>query len=320
MFACSLDGAPFGACGSPQSYGGLALGAHRFEVRATDATGNTDASPAVHVWSVVAPPDVSAPETSIDSGPPASTSDTDAEFTFSSEAGAVFECSLDGAAFTACGSPATHTGLALGAHRFEVRATDAAGNVDASPAFLEWTVVAPPDVSAPETSIDSGPAASTSDTDAEFTFSSEAGAVFECSLDGLRSRFAARRRATRTPPGAHRFEVRATDATGNTDASPAVHLWSVVEPPDVSAPETSIDSGPPASTSDTDAEFTFSSEAGAVFECSLDGALFGVCGSPQGYADLALGAHRFEVRAADAAGNTDRARPCASGRSCRRRT
>jgi hypothetical protein len=47
---------------------------------------------------------------------------------------------LDGAAFAGCGSPVNYTGLALGAHTFEVRATDAAANVDQSPASYSWTV------------------------------------------------------------------------------------------------------------------------------------------------------------------------------------
>ena len=44
------------------------------------------------------------------------------------------ECRLDGAAFAGCGSPATYEDLAEGRHTFETRATDALGNVDATPA------------------------------------------------------------------------------------------------------------------------------------------------------------------------------------------
>jgi parallel beta-helix repeat protein len=89
------------------------------------------------------PPDSAAPDTTILSGPPPVTSDTTAVFAFeSSETGSSFACSLDGAAFTACTSPATLTGLGLGDHQFAVRAADPAGNTDPSPAQSTWTVVA----------------------------------------------------------------------------------------------------------------------------------------------------------------------------------
>jgi hypothetical protein len=75
--------------------------------------------------------------------------------------------------------------------------------------------------------------------------------------------------------------VRATDAAGNTDATPANYSWTVEEPADTTPPETTIDSGPEATTTDTSATFTFSAnEAGSTFECSLDGGRFTVCMSP----------------------------------------
>ena len=37
-------------------------------------------------------------------------------------------------------SPKAYTGLASGSHSFEVRAIDAAGNVDATPASRAWTI------------------------------------------------------------------------------------------------------------------------------------------------------------------------------------
>ena len=73
---------------------------------------------------------------------------TSATFSFTStEPGGAFECQLDGAAFAACTSPATYTGLGEGVHAFAVRARDAAGNVDATPASGSWTV----DSAAPNT-------------------------------------------------------------------------------------------------------------------------------------------------------------------------
>ena len=54
-----------------------------------------------------------------------------------------FECSLDGAAFAPCASPTDYSALAIGSHTFQVRALDAAGNVDPSPASFTWTIVTP---------------------------------------------------------------------------------------------------------------------------------------------------------------------------------
>ncbi len=49
-----------------------------------------------------------------------------------------FNCSLDAAAFAACTSPQTYSGLTNGSHTFQVRAVDAAGNVDPTPATYTW--------------------------------------------------------------------------------------------------------------------------------------------------------------------------------------
>lgn len=85
--------------------------------------------------------DTTAPDTTIDAGPQGTVASTTASFSFSaSESGAVFECRLDASAWSACSSPHTSNGLAAGSHTFAVRATDAAGNVDPSPAQRTWTI------------------------------------------------------------------------------------------------------------------------------------------------------------------------------------
>ena len=63
-----------------------------------------------------------------------------ATFSFVSEAGATFQCRVDGSPYTACTSPYTFTGLNEGDHRADIRAIDAAGNVDPSPATRTWNV------------------------------------------------------------------------------------------------------------------------------------------------------------------------------------
>jgi cytochrome c len=87
------------------------------------------------------PGDTTPPDTTITDGPMGQARGPAATFTFaSSEPGSTFECSLDGAAWASCSSPATFTRLAQGQHELEVRARDAAGNTDASPAVRSWTV------------------------------------------------------------------------------------------------------------------------------------------------------------------------------------
>ena len=108
---------------------GLADGSHTFEVRAIDQAGNTDASPASFTWTV----DTTAPTVSIDSGPSGLTNDPTPTFTFSSEPGASFECSIDTgtASFGPCSGNGSHTPgspLSDGPYTFRVRATDAATN------------------------------------------------------------------------------------------------------------------------------------------------------------------------------------------------
>ena len=81
------------------------------------------------------------PETSIDSGPLGTVNDSSATFVFTStEPDSVFECALDGASFSSCTSPQNYTGLSDGPHTFQVRAADAAGNTDPTPAERSWTV------------------------------------------------------------------------------------------------------------------------------------------------------------------------------------
>lgn len=91
------------------------------------------------------PPDTAAPQTTLNAGSgPAegsTVSSTFATFGFTSDDPlATFECSLDAAPFAACTSPATFFDLTAGAHTFAVRAVDAAGNADATPATRAWSV------------------------------------------------------------------------------------------------------------------------------------------------------------------------------------
>lgn len=98
------------------------------------------------------PLDTTPPDTTILSGPPNPTTNTNAPFSFSaSEPGSTFECSLDGAAFSGCSSPVEYIGLTVGGHVFGVRATDPAGNTDSTPALYIWTIEPPDPAPSPTT-------------------------------------------------------------------------------------------------------------------------------------------------------------------------
>lgn len=89
------------------------------------------------------PPDTTAPDTTIVNPPANSTSDR-VTWTFTStEAGSTFECRINRYAFTPCSSPKLYTGQGYGTYTFQVRATDAAGNVDQTPATGTWTRLGP---------------------------------------------------------------------------------------------------------------------------------------------------------------------------------
>ncbi len=147
----------------------------------------------------------------------------------------------------------------------------------------------------PETTIESGPAATTASSTATFFFSTgdpnDPTATYECSLDGglTWSGCESPHVIEGLVPGNYELQVVATSTSGIPDATPASHSWTVV------APDTTIDSGPAASTRSTVAEFRFSStDPEATFECSLDGGTWGSCESNYIIEGLALGAHKLD--------------------------
>jgi CSLREA domain-containing protein len=289
----------------------LADGSHTVKATATDLVDSTGPDSNTNTFTV----DTGAPDTTITANPPATSNSANASFSFSGDDGsgtgvASFECALDGAAFAACTSPQSYTGLADGSHTFAVRAVDVAGSVDATPASYTWTVEATP----PDTTITANPPATSNSSSASLSFDGSdnvtpaASLTFECALDG--GAFAvctSPQSYTGLAEGSHTFAVRAIDQAGNVDATPASYTWTV----DLTAPDTTITATPPANTNSPSANFSFGgtdnlTQPGALtFECSLDGAAFGKCASPQSYTGLADGSHTFAVRAIDVAGNVD---------------
>ncbi|MCP3100276.1 DUF4215 domain-containing protein [Myxococcus sp. K15C18031901] len=113
----------------------LADGTHTVTATATDAAGNHSPQSNADTFRI----DTQAPDTSFSRSPPARADVGEAPFAYSAtEQNVRYECSLDGRPYGPCQD--TYN-VGLGEHVLRVRATDEAGNVDASPAEYRWTVV-----------------------------------------------------------------------------------------------------------------------------------------------------------------------------------
>lgn len=316
-FECRLDLGSYKDCtaGAKVSYPGLAEGTHSFRVRAANANGV--GTPAVYGWTV----DLTPPTSKITSHPVDPSPGNSASFRYgSSDGGSKFECRLSPleASFTPCTTqPKVYAGLADGKYEFEVQATDSAGNVQATPTIFAWTVDnSLLDETPPETTILSRPADPSTSPVATFTYASnEAGSSFQCKLDGGNFSGCPSTGITYSglAEGPHTFQVRAIDASHNTDQTPAGYSFSVVLSPSAPAPTGTApatgkrrNGGAPnttiakqaSRTHDRTPTFRFgASAAGASFQCKLDGAAFRTCRSPLTTKTLSYGPHTLQVRA-----------------------
>jgi hypothetical protein len=86
-----------------------------------------------------------APQTALRHKPPRKSTDRTPTFRFGAdEAGVSFECRVDSGVFRKCRSPFTTKRLSPGHHTFRVRARDASGLADPSPAIFGFSVLARP--------------------------------------------------------------------------------------------------------------------------------------------------------------------------------
>jgi hypothetical protein len=135
-FQCRVDAGTWVGCTSPWTTSALADGAHTVAVRATDAAGNTDPTPATQSFTI----DTVAPTSTITSAPAPTATGKSVTIGFTSnDPTAHFQCQLDGGSWAACVSPYTASGLKAGAHTFSVRAIDPAGNVQSPATSIGWT-------------------------------------------------------------------------------------------------------------------------------------------------------------------------------------
>jgi large repetitive protein len=213
---------------------------------------------------------------------------------------------VDGEVPVTC-SPTSGSTFPLGASEVSCGATDSSGNHASATFEVLVQDLLPPDTTPPDTEILTGPAASEMTGAAvSITYAGDPAADvdgYECRLDAavFASCPAAGRDYSGLTSGGHTFAVRAVDASDNADETPATRSFTV----DADPPETTIVAGPSGTISQSTATFTFSSEAGAIFQCRMDGEQFGPCGSPKAYGGLSDSQHEFVVRAIDEVGNVD---------------
>lgn len=161
----------------------------------------------------------------------------------------------------------------------------------------------PPDNTAPQTTLTKKPPRWTNKTTANFAFeSNELNVQFWCNLTWIHRCESNTQKYSDLAEGQHTFVVYAQDAAGNSGYDHRqTWTWNV----DLTKPETTIGSGPPAKTKARKATFQFSSSEPGTFLCSLDGGKFSKCSSGKTYERLSRGSHTFKVKAKDRAGNLD---------------
>jgi hypothetical protein len=212
-----------------------------------------------------------------------------------------FECSLDGGEFSPCSSAKSYLGSTASPnpHVFQVRAIDLSGNIDPTPASYSWQV----DPNALDTTVTASPPP-TSGPNVAFMFTATRPGRFECKLSPLEAAF-----STCSSPKTYNnlqdtnnpftFAVRAIDAADNVDDSPATYQWIV----DSTGPVVSIIPLPSDTSEPTDV-VKFDSEIGATFECRPDHGNYVTCpGTGYSFAQLPVGMHTLEIRAADQLAN-----------------
>jgi hypothetical protein len=154
--------------------------------------------------------------------------------------GAAFECSLDGAAFAGCSSPAAFDSVPGGDHTFAVRAS-AGGATDPTPVVERFTI----DTAPPETSLLGGPSGDTASTTAQWLLASSerngSGFNFTCHFDGQTALNCGRNRTfSNLCQGPHTFDAAAWDRALNLDPTPVnpsinVTTGTACAPPTVGA-------------------------------------------------------------------------------------
>ena len=289
--SCQLDALPAGACTTPKTYTGLALGQHTFRVSVSNSAGSDLKT---YTWSVILlPPTVTLTQT-----PPTSTTNTSATFAWTTSGQVdITECQLDGNPVASCATPRTYTNLAPGPHTFSVTVRNAGGNDTET---YSWTVV--PVLPPPTVTLTQTPPLSTTSTSGTFAWTTTGQVdVTECQLDGNPvASCATPRTYTNLSVGMHTFHVTVRNASGSDTKS---YTWEVqgVGP---SPPTVTLTQTPPLSTTNQSGTFAWTTTGQVdVTECQLDGNPVASCSTPRTYTNLSVGFHTFRVTVSNVAGS-----------------
>lgn len=226
---------------------------------------------------------------------------------------------MDSSEWSAYGSDTCHqfTGLAAGGHTFLVRARDASGNVDPSPAMRKFNVdLSTPTISNVNHSVGSVEATITwstnkvADSQVEYGPTAALGSVTPLNSSRVNNHTVVI--TGLTPDRGYHYRVKSKDACGREVVSATSGFNTT---PDYDIPNTLIASGPPENGKACDTTVTFcwsgSDNATPVSELEysykMDNDAWSEWGAEtcQDFTDLAEGLHTFMVKAKDGAGNVD---------------
>jgi parallel beta-helix repeat protein len=238
-----------------KTYTDLENGDYTFQVKAKDAIENIDQSPAQRSFTVdVSTPDTTPPDTSITGGPEGTITDNDVTFTWTGSddvtdiQNLVYQFKLENFDSSwsswSSGTSKTYTNLENGNYIFKVKAKDASGNVDPSPAQRSFTVDysgSSEDTSPPQTTILTGPSGDIDDTDIQITWTgtddttTKNNLLYSYKLEGGSNQWSTWSSSTATDYfnleyGEYIFKVKAKDEASNVDPTPASISFTIIEP------------------------------------------------------------------------------------------
>ncbi|MBN2071739.1 MAG: FG-GAP repeat protein [Candidatus Krumholzibacteriota bacterium] len=324
LYSYSLDSSEFSDWSSDNTvtYDGLSEGTHVFMVKGKDPLGHEEATPDTVVFQV----DTVAPQTVITSGPEAGSLVTSSSVTLtwsgsddkSGTEDLQYSYRVDAMPYSAFTPDTTHTfaGFTDGPHMISVKARDLAGNEDATPDTLSFTIDAQPPVIVIEEGPDEGQHLSGVDVSFEWRASDDISPEdsilysYRIDSDGFcdwgRDSTAA---YYGLDEGIHTFDIRAKDERGNAGA--LTRIFTI----DITSPGTQVTGGPEDGSCwpSSSVSFTwtgldeYTSVNALQYRYRLDGAIYTIWSTGTGcsYTSLTQGSHMFEVQARDLAGNID---------------